>query len=369
MDWAFLKSAIKLAKSIICKRPNYLIFFITSECNLRCKFCSNWERNATHKKEQELTLREIYLIAQNFSDLYYLTITGGEPFLRQDLVQIVSIFKRISGVEIINITSNGFSPEIIEHQVRLILKLNPTLHLSIDISIDDIEQNHDNIRGSSGSFEKAIQTITRLIKLQKNYPNLDVRTSTTISRFNEANINHTIEWIQEHLQITMPTISIVRGNPRDAEALRINKRIVLQFIKKTTEYMKSKIRTEHNPRTQLLETIKLINWEINLNKIWGKNYEYHCVAGRNMLTIDDIGEILPCEILPDSFGNLRDYDFNLQRIIQSEKCQTIMRKIKNSKCNCSFECAIQNSLVNNPRFYAYILMRYLKIKFEHIEKK
>jgi MoaA/NifB/PqqE/SkfB family radical SAM enzyme len=357
-----IKSGLKLGKSIICKQPNYLIFFVTSECNLHCKFCSNWARNETHKHEQELSLIEIYKIAKNFPDLFYLTITGGEPFLRKDLYKIITIFKRTTGVEIINITSNGFFTDIIEQQIHHIFRLNPTLHLNIDISIDEIGKNHDAIRGVIGSFENAIHTLKKLYELKKIYPQLEIRTSTTFSYFNQTEISATMDWIRKNLHISMPTISIIRGIPRDPKSAELDKKKLFSFIKTTTQFMKSKIRSERNPLKILLETIKLVNWEINLNNLLEKHYNFHCVAGKKLLIIDDIGEVFPCEILPDSLGNLRSSHYNLKILTQTNKYKQIIQKIHNSKCNCTFECAIQDSLVNSPKNYYYLFIRILKIK-------
>ena len=147
------------------KPGKQLVFFVTNRCNLRCKHCFY----PTNIKPRELTLDEI----KDFADKNKFTqviLTGGEPFLRNDIADIAKIF--ISRGCRINIDTNGSYPEKVETFVEKIP------NAVFQISIDGDEELHDEIRGE-GSYKKAMETLN-ILRAHK------IRTivSTSINKLN-----------------------------------------------------------------------------------------------------------------------------------------------------------------------------------------
>jgi len=66
--------------------------------------------------------------------------------------------------------------------------------------------------------------------------------------------------------------------------------------------------------------------------------------------------VLPCEVLGKSMGNLRDYDFHLPSLLAAPKNKELLKWIKDSKCKCSFECAIAANVAWHPSLYPRILL-------------
>ena len=105
-----------------------LFYFVTSKCNARCEFCFNldnvidWEK----RKEEELTLEEIRQIARNLKRLPYITMSGGEPFMRSDLVDILRVFHEEARTQWITIPSNGAITENTLRMTQEILTKCPT---------------------------------------------------------------------------------------------------------------------------------------------------------------------------------------------------------------------------------------------------
>ena len=83
-------------RTLLLGGPNYMIFFITGRCNLRCSFCFYLDEIENADKERELTVEEISKIAKRSPTLYHITFTGGETFLRDDFDEIVKLFYRFS---------------------------------------------------------------------------------------------------------------------------------------------------------------------------------------------------------------------------------------------------------------------------------
>jgi len=122
-----------------------LVFFVTNRCNLRCRHCFY----PINTEPKELTLDEItnFTNKNRFSQII---LTGGEPFLRNDIIDIAKIFLN-KGCRI-NIDTNGTFPE----RVGAFIKEIPSA--VFQISIDGNEELHDKIRGN-GSYKKAMETL------------------------------------------------------------------------------------------------------------------------------------------------------------------------------------------------------------------
>ena len=85
-----------------------------------------------------------------------------------------------------------------------------------------------------------------------------------------------------------------------------------------------------------------------------------CVAGRKLLIISETGEVYPCEILDKSMGNLRDFGFDLRRLVNREQNKELLKWIRESKCKCSFECALAANVLWGKASYMKLLKASLK---------
>ena len=96
-----------LHKAVIKKNqlPSYFIYFPTSRCNLHCSHC--FYHDSLNKRFNELSLDEIDTFTKTMDPLLHLVLTGGEPYLRHDLDQIVRIFYQNTKLPILTIPSNG----------------------------------------------------------------------------------------------------------------------------------------------------------------------------------------------------------------------------------------------------------------------
>ena len=110
---------LKHGKKLFVKRgqlPAYLVYFITDACNAKCKHClladgahPGWEEPSMAFRKQELSLEELDKITASMGkgSLMFLLPTGGEPFLRKDIGEIVKIFHKNTGVRNVGIPTNG----------------------------------------------------------------------------------------------------------------------------------------------------------------------------------------------------------------------------------------------------------------------
>jgi len=307
--------------------PINLTLSVSYKCDSRCKTC-----NIYKKKVTELALDEWQRIFSSVGkDLFWATISGGEPFLKNDLVAIVCSLYDHCQPAIINIPTNGILNENIPQQVKKIASYCEKTQIVINVSIDDIEERHDIIRGVSGSYEKANKTFFAL-KALKN-PNLSVGIHTVISKFN---VNRIPE-IYNHIQQFNPDSYITEIAEERVELDTVGAEISPGYMEyeKAINFLTKKIKQKdfkkigkitHAFRMEYYKTVKQI-----LKK---RTQLVPCYAGVASAQIAPDGDVWACCVKAESMGNLRDAEYDLKKIFFAEKAKFIRNKIKEGKCFC-----------------------------------
>jgi MoaA/NifB/PqqE/SkfB family radical SAM enzyme len=140
--------------------PMKISFAVTYRCNLRCGMCHIWKKGPSR---DELNLREIdrfFELADGFS---WVGLTGGEPFLREDLPEIVEAVRRRSRrLGCLHINTNGQLTERIVEIARDLRKVVAPARLIITVSVDGPPRVHDAVRGREGAWDRAVATFTSL---------------------------------------------------------------------------------------------------------------------------------------------------------------------------------------------------------------
>jgi len=159
--------------------PHNIALIVTHRCNLNCLMC--WLHKKTpsnHKKhEPELSLNEICNLIDDVKRFKpVIEISGGEPFIREDILDIIKHIKE-SGLKCI-IFTNG---TLLNQEICKSL-LNMNLD-NINFSIDGLNKTHNKIRGE-GTYNKAIKNIKLLSSLRKNKKLPIINLCTTISTQN-----------------------------------------------------------------------------------------------------------------------------------------------------------------------------------------
>jgi MoaA/NifB/PqqE/SkfB family radical SAM enzyme len=175
--------------------PSFLTLSVNNYCNQRCKTCNIWKNNQIEEKKRELKLNEIERIFSQFPKIFWLTITGGEPFLRRDLVEIVKVAYEKSKVNVLTITTNGSLPDIIDKDVKEILKRCKNLTLIVNVSVDGDRRLHEKIRGVEGSFNKVVETIEKLKNIRSR--RIIVGINSVISIFNVGKLYNLLNVIRK----------------------------------------------------------------------------------------------------------------------------------------------------------------------------
>jgi MoaA/NifB/PqqE/SkfB family radical SAM enzyme len=333
--------------------PAYLVLYVTARCNFRCPHCFYLERIENAEKEEELSLSEHEALARAMPHLFHLTVTGGEPFLREDLVEVLEAYRRLSGVPSVSVITNGSLPDRAISAVDAICCRLVGTHLRVSVSLDGFAAGHDEMRGIDGSWERALQTLRGLRGLQREHPRLKVDVTSVYQNRNREDLATLNRFLAAHHLCDNHAVILSRGAPTDDPGVRGELADFLAFS--------TRVRTRQPFLFQGQDLLKRLKRRVLRHLGSTGELPYVCNAGRSLVEVDETGHVFPCEML-DLFlgasgacayddcrlGNLRDVDFDLKRISSSEKARAIRAFVEGGHCACTFDCAIQSNLAFSP---------------------
>jgi MoaA/NifB/PqqE/SkfB family radical SAM enzyme len=140
-------------------RPSYCTYLVCDRCNARCGMCDSWRM----PRGVELTPDQVGKVFGKLGALDAVRLTGGEPFLRGDLLEVAEAVMRASAPGVLHVTTNGSFPERIERFAR---DLSRPRRLHVMISFDGMPAVHDASRGRKVSFERALASVDALVALR-----------------------------------------------------------------------------------------------------------------------------------------------------------------------------------------------------------
>jgi len=172
---AYLARGLKYhaAGRVYTPKPLVVGYRVTRRCNSRCVMCSDWK---TGNGGRELTLSEIREIFSNpvFGSAEKLILSGGEPSLREDLIEIAEVvLDSCPGVREMVLLSNGLETSLVLEKVRALSNLAARRNLqrfAVSVSIDGCHGLHEKIRRVPQAFERVADTARRLKALQAETP-------------------------------------------------------------------------------------------------------------------------------------------------------------------------------------------------------
>jgi len=356
-----INDAFRYARKILYKRksmPEALIFFVTSKCNARCEHCFFWKD--LNKSKDDLTIGEIKKISSKLGNFSHLFISGGEPFIRKDLPEIVETFYRNNHLKSLLIPTNGILTEKIKKDVDKICERNPELRLIIDFSLDNLNEKHDKIRGVPGIFNKLIKSIEEVKGLKKKHKNLNVGTICVFNSKNQDEIYKIYKFIKEEIRPDSVSFPLIRGDAKNKTYKEVDLgkyEEFCNFLKK--EYEKHVFEGYNNFFLQDFSNFMNVKIREEAHKVAKLNkYRNPCYACNLIGVIYPNGDVNCCEILPTKIGNLREADYDLKKIWLSKNADKARKFIRKSKCFCTHECFMYVNLLFNSRSLASILGKY-----------
>ena len=267
-DFLTISKNIALVKFFNRKIPITVSWALTYRCNAKCGYCGIWKESEEHKKE--LTTEQIFLIFDQLKNLgmKYVSLTGGEPLLRNDIGKIVK-YASDQGV-FISLSSNAI---LFQDKLKEISKIN-----KVNFSLDGPEEIHDRLRGE-GSYKKVIEA-TEIAKKNK----IKVVLNATINKDNVTFIDEIYKTAQRlNVNVYFQPVTINILGQKDKNLLVADKNSYNMAIEKLIKEKKA-----HNKN--ILNSISGLE---HLSK-WPNPTKIACAGGKCHFRIDPNGFLSGC---------------------------------------------------------------------------
>ncbi len=277
--------------------PLYVVFDVTSRCNLQCIHCYSSEKRA------DLSTSEVSHVIQTLFEAGagVMDFGGGEPLLRKDIFDILSYAKRLGLYT--SISTNGM---LLDETCVNRLKALGINHVCVSLDGATAE-THDRIRNKKGTFEQAIQGIKNSVSA-----GISTQVSTVVMNSNVTEVKDIFTLLNTlHAQgwYIYDFVPAGRGKTLQKEVLTPEQR------KHLFEYLQERAGTSPiplKPYPYLITVNAAGGAETYFYKKYGRLTEFFqgCLAGRWTCSIASNGDVFPCHQLPFSLGNLTTSAFN-----------------------------------------------------------
>lgn len=323
-------------------RPVNVTVSTNFRCNSRCLTCNVYERPV-----DELSVEEWDRVFASLGrSARWFTFSGGEPFLRKDLADLIEAAWRRCRPTIVNIPTNGTYPDrVVAGAERLSALFGTKTRLVLNVSLDAIGERNDVIRGLKGDWEKANETVRRLKALA--LPNVTVGIHTVISRHN----------VREFPAIADALIAL---GPDQYIAEPAEERFELQTIgtgitprpddfDRAIGHLEDRLRRrEDHGLPALTRAIRLVYYRLARETLRRNEQTIPCYAGVSSVHLAANGDVWACCTRARALGNLRAAGYDFRAIWGSDEAVRERRSIKNRECACPLANAAYTSMLVDP---------------------
>jgi MoaA/NifB/PqqE/SkfB family radical SAM enzyme len=287
-----------------------------------------------------------------------MTMSGGEPFLRQDLADIcIAAYTRCHPA-IMNIPTNGSLPQSIRGQVQRIVEQCPAMELIVNVSLDEIGEKHNELRGLPQSFQRALTSYQALKELTKVYPNLTLGIHTVISRFNVDNVPAIVEQLQQ----LAPDSYVTEIAEERVELGTVGSDITPtqdQYVQAIAVLSDQMQRRAFAGVSKITQAFRLEYYEFVKRTLASRTQVIPCYAGILSAQISPQGEVWPCCVRADVMGNLREHQYDFRKVWQSSAAARIRKSIRRKECFCPLANASYTNMLCSPKSLFKVLVHVL----------
>jgi MoaA/NifB/PqqE/SkfB family radical SAM enzyme len=305
--------------SRLTAHPRSAVVAVTLGCNSKCKTCDIW----MVKPENELQPEDYRRLPRSLKNI---NVSGGEPFLRDDLPDIVRIMRQTTSSPRIVISTNAILPERTEKIMRQIPDA------AVRVSIDGIGEAHDSIRGVPGNFERCLETLRRL----KAIGVTDLGLSATASSYNPGEVPR-VQALARSLGIEF-VVGVAHSSP---------------------SYFGDQVSAAPDPERAARELVAIRDRELSawrpkqwvrawftdglIDQLEGRARRMPCYAIESHFYLDPHGNVYPCNARGDVMGNLRTETY--EEIVARNGA--LLEDVR--RCNdCWMSCTVTPGLRERP---------------------
>lgn len=313
---------------------------VTYRCNAKCTMCNRYKVPSV--AGEEISIDTIKKLPQ----MYFTNITGGEPFIREDLKDIVrELYKKSDRIVI---STNGFFTD------RIVDLCKEFPQIGIRISIEGLENTNNEIRGLDDGYQKGYNTLRKLKEMGMQ----DVGFGMTVQDRNAADLCALYD-ISDELSMEFATASLHNSFYFVESNNIINDRLM---VAQNFENLVNRLLDSNSPKKWFRAYFNhgLINY------IFSQKRLLPCDMSFDTFFIDPYSDVMPCNGTKEKMvmGNLKDQSF--EELWNSEQAENVRKAVR----NCDRNCWMIGSV--SPAMHKYIWVPFfwvLKHKFLRFFKK
>jgi radical SAM protein with 4Fe4S-binding SPASM domain len=307
------------------KRPIDVVLATTYRCNARCIMCNIWK----NPSENDLRAEEYRFLPES---LRYVNVSGGEPFLRDDIPEIVRVVKERAPRSEIVISSNGFLPDRIERSMREVLRIDPAI--GVGISIDGAGELHNRVRGIPKGFDKCMDTAERLKRLGMT----NIRLAFTV-------VDENVDDLPEVYRLTKKmgiqfTLAVAQNSSHYFMTDENHFKLVGKLRENLGPLVEDLLRSSHPKRwLRAFFAHGLYRYAA------GAGRPFVCNAAEDFFFVGPNGNVYPCNILDRVLGNVRERSF--EEIWGSAEAEKIREEVRACQLRCWMVCTARADMKRN----------------------
>ena len=326
--------------------PFSVVVSVSFRCNSRCRTCDVWR-----KPNDDMGVDEWRQVFAHLGHApFYLTFTGGEPFLRADLHELVIAGAELCRPGVITIPTNGLLTKRILDQVDQICAAAPHSQLGLNLSLDGIGAEHDDIRQVPGNWQRAMETWEGLKALQAEHGNLVLSAHTVVSKYNVDRIYD----IVEGLAPLAPDSYITEVAEERVELDTVGWDITptAEQYAPIADYLSDRAReVPARGLARVTQAFRAQYYQLAKKVLQQRRQVIPCQAGWASGHIAPNGDVWTCCIRAEPVGNVRQTGYDLRPIWfeQAGEMRRLRQRIAGRECACPMaNASYANMLLDAP---------------------
>jgi len=330
--------------------PFSVALSVTGLCNSRCKICNIWAVKSRRSDFEAWEWEK--LLAQIGPHIKFYTYTGGEPFIREDLPELLYLPFKYGSPYYLTLSTNCLFPERVrDYLERFFEELEGTMSrtkIYCNLSVDGVGQRHDEIRGVEGNFSKVLRTIEYLREIRARRRELKIGVHTVISKFNVNEIDMIYDYFLPLAYVDSMTCEIAEQRHELINTKKTISPSHEDFRKVAAMLMK---RLSYDKRLdKTVKSLRISYYHFVDEWLTTGRQPLPCFAGRASCQITPHGKVVSCGVrwLQEGFmGDLRETNYNFRKIWHSTQAALVRKSIRNHECACPLSNSYYTTLACN----------------------
>jgi radical SAM protein with 4Fe4S-binding SPASM domain len=301
--------------------PVEAVLAVTYRCNARCVMCGIWKGKQPPEAPPEM-YRKLP------DSLRSVNVTGGEPFLRGDIEEVIGTVREACPRAEIVVSTNG----LLTKRVVDVMRRVDDGKVGVAVSVDGIGEMHDRIRGVPESFVKTQQTLRRLAEQGIG----GVRIAFTVTPENLDHFERVYD-LSRQLGVEF-TCAIAQGSEHYFQIGDEGLRPAPEALRRAMEPVaRAELATGSPKRWARAWFMRgLVRFAT------GQGRELACRAGRDFFFVDPAGEVYPCNVLCRILGNLNEQSF--EELWTSERAESARSEVERCHTGCWMICTARPAM-------------------------